>query len=173
MPSMDETKACEMAAVELDRGCVSLTTQQSFDDLYRADFSKVVRLGYAMTRSDADAQDAAQHAFIVLFERWATVDNPAGFVRTVALNRLRDSTRHSMVRRRFLRNADRTEPAVTDPDYLADALSRLAPRRRAMVVLRFYEERTVAEIAEILEVPAGSVKSGLSRSMRQLRGELS
>lgn len=173
MPSMDETKAREMAEVEPDRGCVSLNTQLTFDDLYRTDFSRVVRLGYAMTRSDADAQDAAQHAFVVLFERWDAVDNPAGFVRTVALNRLRDSARHFKVRQRFLRDADRQEPAVSHPDYLADALSRLAPRRRAMVVLRFYEELTVAEIAEILEIPAGSVKSGLSRSMKQLRGELS
>lgn len=63
----------------------SKAVDASFDAVFAAEHPKVVRFGYAMTsRSDAQAQDAAQHAFATLFERWETVDNPAGFVRTVA-----------------------------------------------------------------------------------------
>ena len=143
----------------------------AFEALFAAEYAKIVKLGYVMTRSDAAAQDAAQHAFVALFERWSQVDNPVGFVRTAALNRLCDDARHASVRRRFLQEADK-DLAASDPDYLADALLRLPLNRRAIVVLRFYERRTIPEIAEMLEIPAGSVKSGLSRAMEQLRGEL-
>ncbi len=148
------------------------TADDAFAAVFAAEYPQVVKLGYTMTRSDAAAQDAAQHAFAMLFERWTTIENPAGFVRTVALNRLRDDGRHASVRRKFLRSADSREATASDPDYLADALRKLPAQRRAMVVLRFYEQRTVAEIADILQVPSGSVKSGLSRAMQQLRGEL-
>ena len=143
---------------------------QSFEDLFREEFPKVVRFVYALTRSDTIAQDAAQDAFAQLFERIASVDNPAGFVRTVAINSVRDQSRHLKVRTRVLdtMSAGHTDPPW-DLDYLADALAVLSPERRAMIVLRFYERRTVPEIAEILTVAEGTVKSGLARSLEQLR----
>jgi len=57
------------------------------------------------------------------------------------------------VRRRYLRSVDQREPSASDPDYLADALDRLSMKRRAMVALRFYEQRTGDEIAKILQTP--------------------
>ncbi len=143
--------------------------ETSFDEFFRREFAQVVRFAYAMTRSNAEAQDATQEAFARLFQQWASVANPAGFVRTVVVNQIRDHSRHLQVRRRFLSRADKSEPALSETDYLADALSGLSKQRRAIVVLRFYERMTVDEIAQILNVPAGTVKSGLSRSMRQLR----
>ncbi len=146
------------------------TVEQSFEEVFREDFPRVVRLIYTLTRSDSVAQDAAQDAFTRLYERFASVTNPAGFVRTAAINSIRDQSRHLKVRTRVL-DAMSTRPSDRswDLDYLADALAILKPERRAMIVLRFYERRTVPEIAEILGVAEGTVKSGLARSLDQLR----
>ncbi len=152
---------------------VDAVVEPSFEDLFREEFPKVVRLIYTLTRSDAVAQDATQDAFAHLFERFESVGNPAGFVRTVAINNVRDQSRHLKVRTRALdaMSAARVDDAW-DLDYLADALAILKPDRRAMVVLRFYERRTIPEIAEILNVAEGTVKSGLARSLDQLRSVL-
>ncbi len=146
------------------------TEGQGFEEFFREEFPNVVRLAYALTRSDTVAQDAAQHAFAQLYERFTFVSNPAGFVRTVAINNVRDQHRHLQVRTRALDTmaAGHTD-APWDLDYLADALAVLSPERRAMIVLRFYERRTVPEIAEILGLAEGTVKSGLARSLDQLR----
>ncbi len=154
-------------------GDVSVNDRQevgvSFEDLFEREYPRVVRLLYAMTRSDSQAQDSAQEAFMALYERWDDVENPEGFVRTVAVNKLRDRLRHLDVRRRALDRMEVAESAGEMVDYLADALADLPVERRAMVVLRYYEQRTVDEIASILGVRPGTVKSGLSRSLTKLR----
>jgi len=144
----------------------------SFEAIFDQEYGRVVRLIYAMTRSDDVARDAAQDAFTRLYERWGSVSNPAGFVRTVAINRARDQRRHMRVHRRFVARSDRREKASPEADYLFDALATLPLQRRAMVVLRFYEQRSVDEIAYILDLPSGTVKSGLSRSMAHLKETL-
>ncbi|MCP3881745.1 MAG: sigma-70 family RNA polymerase sigma factor [Sulfitobacter sp.] len=152
---------------------VSPEPSKTFEQVFDEEFGRVVRLVYALTRSQDVAQDAAQDAFARLFEQWPTVSNPAGFVRTVAINRVRDRGRHLRVQRRMAPRTHRSEQEPSEVEYLADALAALPKKRRAMVVLRFYEQRTVDEIAEILGIPAGTVKSGLARSMNQLREALS
>jgi RNA polymerase sigma factor (sigma-70 family) len=62
------------------------------------------------------------------------------------------------------------EVAELGADHLLDALGALPPRRRAAVVLRYYEDLSEAEIAAVLKVRPGTVKSMLHRSLLQLRG---
>lgn len=102
-------------------------TGSSFDEVFRREHARVVRLVYALTRSNDVAQDVAQEAFARLLEHWPTVANPEGFVRTTAVNRVRDRERHRIVRRRVLRSIERDEPASSELDYLADALAELRP----------------------------------------------
>ena len=58
------------------------------------------------------------------------------------------------------------------PDELADALAALPPRRRAVVVLRYYERLELEEIADVLDISVGTVKSTLHRALAQLKGTL-
>jgi RNA polymerase sigma factor (sigma-70 family) len=54
-------------------------------------------------------------------------------------------------------------------DHTLDAVRRLPSRARALVVLRFYDQLSIAEIAEVLGIPQGTVKSGLHRALAELR----
>jgi len=74
------------------------------------------------------------------------------------------------------RQGDRLEAAHPRPgaihpvhDDTLDAVPRLAPRARSLVVLRYYAQLTIQEIADVLQIPPGTVKSGLHRAVAQLR----
>lgn len=153
-------------------GCCSSDTE--FVAVFEREFEPVVRLLFVLCGSNELAQDVAQESFIALYRKWSSVTSPAGFVRTVAINRLRDQMRSELAKARAVRrlgaSVGESAPMV---DYLADALGGLSVERRAMVVLRFYEQRSVDDIAEILAVRPGTVKSGLSRSLTYLKGVLS
>lgn len=130
---------------------------------------------------DALGHEAADEAMLRAFRNWKTVAtyaNPEGWVFRVGLNWGRSRLRRMMT-------AALKAPLMTsslsvvrtvleqapDPD-LAAALEALGPDYRAVVVLRFYRDWPVAQIAEALNIPEGTVKSRLSRAMDQLRNAL-
>lgn len=139
----------------------------TFEELYVAEYRSMVRLAFVMV--EGSAEEVVQDAFAKTFERWGTIDRPGAYLRTCVVNGCRD-----VLRRRRLAVWRRPEPApvVTGlaADHLLDALAALAPRRRAAVVLRYYEDLSEAEIAVVLGVRPGTVKSMLHRSLLQLRG---
>ena len=64
------------------------------------------------------------------------------------------------------------EPATLGADHLLDALQALPPKRRAALVLRYYDDLSEAEIASVLGVRPGTVKSMLHRGLAQLREDI-
>ncbi|MCA1691013.1 MAG: sigma factor-like helix-turn-helix DNA-binding protein [Acidimicrobiales bacterium] len=138
----------------------------SFEELYRAEYQRMVRVAFLLVGGGA-AEEVTQDAFARVFERWGTLDRPAGYLRMCVVNGSRD-----VLRRRRLAMWRRPDP-VPDPllgaDELLDALSCLPPTRRAAVVLRYYEDLSEADIASALGVRPGTVKSMLHRSLQQLR----
>lgn len=142
------------------------------DDLVAALFhshqAPMVRLAHLLTGSNAVAQEIVQDAFLEVHRRWRTLDNPRGYLRTCVVNRSR-----SHLRRR-IRERDRAPepPGPThDPelDETWHALARLRPRQRAALVLRFYEDLTVAEVARTLGCAEGTAKSLIHRGLKQLK----
>ncbi|TNM42892.1 RNA polymerase sigma factor [Nocardioides albidus] len=147
------------------------------DRLYAASYRRLVVQMYAICGDLADAEDAVQEAFITaLRKQWTfrSVDNPEAWLRTVALRRLHRGWRHLAVVRRH-QGLDRgPEPAAgVGPEHVAlvDALAHLDPAQREVVVLHHLADLSVAEIADQLGVPQGTVKSRLGRG-RQRLGEL-
>ena len=102
-------------------------------------------------------------------------DDPAAYARKVLLNRRRSLLRRAGVEARFLA---RTRPEAVPPPgdeqamVLWQAVQDLPPRQRAVLVLRFHEDLTEAEVARLLGLPLGTVKSLAHRGLARLRQRL-
>lgn len=135
------------------------------DRLYRA---------LAMTLGDPSlAAEAVDEAMVRILQRWdrvASYDQPAGWVYRVALN-WATSYRRKMALRPVLPRQELDRPHEDSlPDVeLARQLSRLSRHHRTVVVLRYYLQFTPAEIASMLGVAPGTVRSRLHRALEQLR----
>jgi RNA polymerase sigma-70 factor (sigma-E family) len=142
--------------------------RMSFEDLYVAEYRPMVRLAFVLLGADGSPEEVVQDSFAKVYERWAALDNAAGYLRTCVVNGSRDVLRRKRVARwsqRYLAPVSMEFPA----DHLTDALDRLPAKRRAAIVLRYYADLSEAEIAAALGVRPGTVKSLLHRGMAQLR----
>jgi RNA polymerase sigma-70 factor, ECF subfamily len=144
----------------------------------------VARTIFGMLGAGDDADDAGQDTFVRFFQSLDAFRGESSvrtylvrIAMTTALNVLRSQRRRDL---RFVSDDIAIDQAV-DPtatieasdesqgERIREALDRLNPEHRAVVVLRLLEERSTKETAEILQVPEGTVLSRLSRAVRQLR----
>jgi RNA polymerase sigma-70 factor (sigma-E family) len=140
------------------------------------------RLAYVLCGDHAAAEDLVQSALAGLASRWRVVaagGNPEGYARRTMINEHISWWRRRGRRERLVPQPPEGRPAAAadsglDRLALADALARLAPRQRAVIILRFYEDLSEAETAEVLGVAIGTVKSqthdGLARLRRLVPG---
>jgi RNA polymerase sigma-70 factor (sigma-E family) len=134
------------------------------------------RFGYALTGDWALAEDLLQTALARAYPRWSRVlrDDPEGYVRKIMVN-----TWSSWWRRRWrgeVPTARLPEPAGADGfagvdhrQALRAALAQLPPRQRAVVVLRYHQDMSEAQVAELLGVSVGTVKSQAAKALARLR----
>jgi RNA polymerase sigma factor (sigma-70 family) len=145
----------------------------SFEEVYAAHQVAVTRLAYLVVRSPAIAEDLAQEAFTGLYQRFAEVDNPPGYLRiSVAHLAVRWQDRHQMEQRRLATVGALPDPVTPEIDETWDAIGRLRPERRTVLVLRFYEDLSYDEIAALLGCSAGTVRSRVRRALADLRKDL-
>lgn len=139
--------------------------------LYRVHHRRLRGLAAAVTFDHSVADEIAHDAFAKLIERGSDVRNPEGYLQRSVINLAITHVRRRERARRLPRR--RIEPAI-DPeiDDVWAALAELGARQRAVVVLRFYEDQTYEQIASILDIPVGSVKSTLHRALSTLREKL-
>ncbi len=146
------------------------------EELYRAEFASLVRFGVAVTGDLDRGEEVAQEAFISAWDRLDDLRNPdagGAYLRKTLLNVVRSRSRRQVTERRVLRPVRDVE-TETQPDHgsrlaMVDALTRLPLRQRACVVLRYYDDLTEAETADILDVSVGTVKSQTHKALRHLR----
>ena len=143
-------------------------TSPSFDEVFVREYLPMVRLATLLLGTEAEAEEAVQDAFAIVHERWDRLTRPGGYLRSCVVNRCGDILRRRTLARRLLR-ATPVENAHLGADHLLDALATLPPKRRAAIVLRYYEGCSEAEIADVLGVRPGTVKSMLHRALAQLR----
>jgi RNA polymerase sigma-70 factor (ECF subfamily) len=155
-------------------------TEQALGELYHACYRRLVAQVYAFTTDLSEAQDVVQEAFARALARGdglAGVDNPEAWLRTVAINVIRRRWR----RRRLLDTIllrDRPIVRVVQPGPEPDnadlraALAAIAPPFREVIVLHYLADMGVDEVAAALGVPAGTVKSRLSRARAALAEQL-
>ena len=140
----------------------------SMDDLWRREYPVMVRLARALVDSPDRAEEIVQDAFAHTLRRFDTLDRPGAYLRTSVVNGARGELRKREVRRRL---SPPTGPASTpaQDEYLADALAGLSPKRRIVLVLRFYADMPDDEIAEHLGVRPATVRSLAARGLADLR----
>jgi RNA polymerase sigma-70 factor (sigma-E family) len=138
------------------------------------------RYAYVLCGSDDEAEDLVQQALVNALSRGRGRDlrSPEAYVKRVITNEYLDRRR---AQETWLRHARRVVPSAHDDDNVSQvalgddvrtALFALSPRQRACVVLRFYEDLTVPEVARTLGLGEGTVKRYLSESLARLRPRL-
>ncbi|MBZ5737229.1 SigE family RNA polymerase sigma factor [Nocardioides mangrovi] len=150
-------------------------TDEEFTEFVHAVWPGLYRTAYLMLGDHQLAEDLVQTSLAKTYASWRRVKEPAAapaYARTVLAN-----TAASWFRRRSWRNE---RPTETIPDHgvehdastrpaLVDALATLAPRQRAVVVLRYYDDLSVREVAHALGISEGTVKSQTSDALARLR----
>jgi RNA polymerase sigma factor (sigma-70 family) len=159
--------------VTVDMPRLLAASSGSFEEVYASELQAVTRLAFLLVRSQAVAEELAQDAFLRLFERFHVVENPAGFLRTVVVRLCLTWQRRDQMEHRLIRQVGIDRPAeVSEIDETWEALGRLQPERRVVLVLRFYEQLPHREIAALLGCPTATVRSRTRRALKDLREEL-
>jgi RNA polymerase sigma-70 factor (sigma-E family) len=139
---------------------------------FEREFPRVVRSVYLIVRDVGRAEELSQEAFIQLFKHWKKVsgyERPEAWVRRVAI-RLSTRSSHRERLRSVLERQTMTPTYDTEtPVDLLQALHQLTVNQRAAIVLHYYEDRPVQEVAEILDCSENTVKSHLRRGRSSLR----
>ncbi len=160
----------------------SVTEQQSsmsiedpvvarFNALYRSEQEAMVRLAYQIVGSNAEAEDLVHDAFIELHRKWDSVTNPGGYLRTAVVNRCITQVRRRRLEWRNRHLTPAPAPALEHDD-MWDALKKTTPRQRAALVLRYYDDLTVDQIAQVMQTRPGTVKSLIHRGLKSLEEAL-
>ncbi|MFF5208501.1 SigE family RNA polymerase sigma factor [Streptosporangium sp. NPDC000396] len=145
-----------------------------FTDFVAARGNALYRYGYVLTGNAEDAADLTQEALMRLGDAWSRVrkrDDPEGYVRTI-MARLHISIWRRLRRERLVDVVP--EAAYTDDRFgddlgLWNELKGLPPKQRAVLVLRYYEDLSDQEIAELLGISRGTVRSQAARALDKLR----
>ena len=144
-----------------------------FDEVYGAERPAIVRLAALLVGSQAIAEELAQDAFLRLFELYDDVDNPPGFLRTVVVRLAISWQRRQRTELRVVQRVGVDRPtSIPEIDETWEALARLAPEKRTVLVLRYYEHLHHDEIAALLGSPAATIRSRTRRALKDLKKEL-
>jgi RNA polymerase sigma factor (sigma-70 family) len=139
----------------------------SLDTLYRSQWAGLVRLGWLMTGSREDAEDIVQEAFLALGRSLPTVASPKAYLHRCVVNLVRARARHQRVVERH--PPDQPRPVLPpELDETWRLVDRLPARQRHALVLRYYDDMSIDEIAQHLGCRVGTVKSLIHRGLRKL-----
>lgn len=153
------------------------TLTPSFEQFFAANRGGVLALLYSLSGSRQVAEDVAQDAFTEAFRRWSTIsryDDPAAWVRRVAINKSISGVRKRVNERKALaRAASRAvtsgeTPVDPDGDRFWAAVRALPERQAQAVALHYLEDRSVAEIARVLDIAEPTVRVHLHRGRLEL-----
>jgi RNA polymerase sigma-70 factor (sigma-E family) len=154
-------------------------SDDGFDRFMAARWPRVLRSAYLLTGGQHDAEDLAQTAFVRVCAAWGRVrraDNPDAYLQRVLMNCHRERFRKRRVPEHPVAAVPEGLRLVRDHadvygerSALMAALGDLGPRQRAVIVLRYYEDLTEAQTAEVLGCAVGTVKSQTAKALARLR----
>jgi RNA polymerase sigma-70 factor (sigma-E family) len=153
---------------------------RAFEQFAAESGAELLRIAILLSPDAHTAEDVYQETLQRLAARWSRVDNPKAFCRRVMHNIVVDWSRAAARRPRELRlveSGERIDPRWADRHdsvevwpSLRAALDSLTVQQRTVLVLRYLDDRSEAEVASLLRISVGTVKSTSSRAIAQLRG---
>jgi RNA polymerase sigma-70 factor (sigma-E family) len=155
---------------------------ESFAAVFNAHHRQAVRLAYLLVSDPDQAEDVVSDAFAKVYVRWkkGEVRDVGAYVRRAVANEANSKLRRRYLERRHASAQSGDERGVrlvdddaADRDQVWQGIQRLPAKQRAAVVLRYYEDLSEAETAEILGCSIGTVKSNTSRGLARLQELLS
>jgi len=155
-------------------------TDGQFAALFAAAWPRLFRATWLVAGDRHHAEDALQTAFTQAYAKWGRVSSardPEAYVRRMAINAAltrhrRSSTRRETVVAMPLDEQTAGAESEAPDDEIWQAVLGLPPRQRAIVVLRYYEDLSEAQIADTLDCRPGTVKSQASAALGHLRARL-
>jgi RNA polymerase sigma-70 factor (ECF subfamily) len=175
---------------------LALGDRSAFREMVEIHKKKIYFLALDMVGNPADAEDVSQEVFLRVFRSFKTFNQDArlgAWLYRITYNASIDHLRKRAVTPEpmadeALEAGFRSHPQIAEPqasldpavaaergllqDRIEKALGNVSPREKAVFLLRHYEDLSLREIAESLELTVGSVKSYLFRAVRKLRTEL-
>ncbi|MFF3210745.1 SigE family RNA polymerase sigma factor [Streptomyces sp. NPDC002886] len=152
--------------------------EAQFESFVAARWAHLVRTAYLLTGDPYDAEDVTQAALAKAYRSWRRVsrmDSPEAYVRRMLVTCNSDRFR----KRRLAERLTSSVPDTTVRDHagawaeergvLMEALAELPVRQRAVVVMRYWEDLSEAETADVLGCSQGTVKSQASKALAKLR----
>jgi RNA polymerase sigma-70 factor (sigma-E family) len=152
----------------------------TFEEYAGAAWPSLYRYAYLLTGSHADAEDLAQQTLVKAYRSWSRVagaESPPAYLRRTLTNTYL-SQRRPQKRRLEVLTDQPPEPGPASDGGIEDRMTlwpqvkSLPPRQRAVVVLRYYEQLSEQEIAEVLGCSRGTVKSTAHHALNALRAAL-
>lgn len=163
--------------------------RSDFEQFVTASSDALLRTAYLVVWDPAEAEDLVQDCLLAVARRWPRVrgmDHPYAYARRVLINLALDGASRRTRRRDELavngsgaveeladESSTRRLHAVGVRAELIQALGTLPPRQRAVLVLRYFEDLSEAQVAELLGCSLGTVKSTASRGLTRLHAALS
>lgn len=160
--------------------CGLYGVMDDFDEFVAGNLEQLLTTAYLITWDAGEAEDLVQECVFKVARRWPRVRGmaqPRAYARRILVNLALDDARGRARRRGELDGVSAvTDEAARDllvgleaRAELLDALARLTPRQRAVLVLRYFNDLTEAQTAEVLGCSPGTVKSNASRGLARLR----
>ncbi|MGH2976569.1 MAG: RNA polymerase sigma factor [Solirubrobacterales bacterium] len=160
-------------------------SEEALETLYRRHWPLAYRAAYLVVHDSAAAEDIAQEAFLAAVRALDRFDRRRPFgpwLNRIVVNRAIDWARARALRREaavdpdsdLVHGMERPAPGSSHPysEETLAALASLSPEHRAVVVLRYLLDCTPGEIAQMLELPRGTVNSRLRRALDRLKASL-
>lgn len=149
----------------------------SVEQLYASNAQRAGRLAYFLVGDRELAQDLVQEAFLKVFGRWGNMREPhafAAYLNRTIVNLAHKTHRRRGVERRYLAKQPRLEAVSLQPDYetaneLWGQLQLLPQRQRTAIVLRYYEDFTDGQAAEVMGCSETAIASLVQRALGTLR----
>jgi len=158
---------------------VNASDAEQFDEFMASRWPGLVRLAFGLTGDRWLAEDLAQTALASAYAAWWRVrraDDPDAYVRRILINASKRRFRGPRLSEQAGGPDDLPDPAAGDPagevgerSALLAALAELPPRQRAVVVLRYAEDMSDAQVGALLGCSAGTVRSQAARALAKLR----